>query len=1013
MKKQLRNGFFLSLMLSVAVTTVAQDKKKAPKMVTFQKSEKVSSTSQAFQRLGLKSNDELRLKRTKTDKLGFTHQEFEQFYKGVKVEFATYKAHSKNGEITSMNGDFFKLNNIATKASLSKEVALQKALLDIGASEYLWDYPEQAKIMDNYQKPAGELVILPADISKKDKPALAYKFDIYATKPLSRNHVYVDAKSGEILFKNPIIKHLGEHSHGAKRHKEVVDKLEDYFITGTAATRYSGTRSIETTQSGGNYILRDNTRGNGVETYDMNMGISYNNAVDFTDNDNNWTAAEHNNAQKDNAALDAHWGAEMTYDYFLQTYNRNSFNGNGAVIKSYVHFDLVEYGYPSQDNAFWNGSVMTYGDGTSFSPLTSIDVTAHEIGHAVCTYTANLVYSYESGAMNEGFSDIWAAAVEHFAKGNGSETAPDNAIWLIGDEIGGPIRSMSNPNAHGQPDTYQGTNWYTGSGDNGGVHYNSGVLNHWFYLLTVGKTGTNDNGDSYDVSGIGITKAAAIAYRTESVYLSSNSQYADARTAAIQAAEDLYGADSPEVEATTNAWHAVGVGAPFNGGGGNPDVCQVGSVDLSITFDNYPEETSWTLKDASGTTIESASYSSSNPDGSTVTVSFDNLSEGEYTFTINDSYGDGICCSYGNGSYTLSGSEGVIANGGNFGSSQSTVFCIEGSSGPDTEAPSAPLNLQASSISQSGATLNWDASTDNIAVVGYNVYQGTSLVANVSNTSFSISGLSVNTSYTYNVSAIDAAGNESNTSSVSFTTLGGSVSYCSSNGNNSSYEWIDYVAFGGMTNSSGNDGGYADYTSSVATVAVGSTNQITISAGFRSSSYTEFWAIWIDFNQDGTFDDTEKVVSGSSSSANNLTANLNVPSTATVGSTRMRVSMKYNAAQTACESFTYGEVEDYTVTITNSSAFSSTVTNKEVTLGNEKPSSILAYPNPASNFIKVQLLSKDIIQADYKITNSIGQVVLKGKLENGVISTSNLAKGMYVLEINDGQKTLITKLIKR
>jgi Metallo-peptidase family M12B Reprolysin-like/GEVED domain/Bacterial surface protein, Ig-like domain/MAM domain, meprin/A5/mu/Secretion system C-terminal sorting domain len=111
--------------------------------------------------------------------------------------------------------------------------------------------------------------------------------------------------------------------------------------------------------------------------------------------------------------------------------------------------------------------------------------------------------------------------------------------------------------------------------------------------------------------------------------------------------------------------------------GGSTTSCNTGDVTLSITLDNYPEETGWTLKNASGATIDSANYSTANPDGSTVTKTFTGLAAGDYTFTITDSYGDGICCSYGNGSYTLTGSLGTIVSGGSFGSSEATVFCIE------------------------------------------------------------------------------------------------------------------------------------------------------------------------------------------------------------------------------------------------------------------------------------------------------------------------------------------------
>lgn len=534
-----------------------------PKFVKFDgtkgnnKSFTLNQTQQVFKTyLHLSDKDGLKKQQLFRDNLGYTHEKYQQYYQGIKVEYSTYTIHAKNGILTSMNGDFKRLKDMNTSARLSAAQALQKAVNFTGAQEYMWQNASLARTM-NYAKPQGELVIV-ANYATKDRerfmqPVLAYKFDVYATKPLSRNYVYVDAKTGEVVHTNAIIHHVDEHAHKVKAHKGDKNYMHQPEATGTAATRYSGSRTIETSTTSGGYRLRDNTRGNGVETYDLNNGTSYGSASDFVDNDNSWTAAEWDNAQKDNAGLDAHWGAEKTYDYFKEKFNRNSYDGNGATIKSYVHYSS------NYVNAFWNGNVMTYGDGNSqYDPLTTVDIAAHEIGHAVCSNTANLVYRYESGALNESFSDIWGACVEFFA-------APNDAgkhTWLMGEELGTNLnfRSIIDPKAKGDPDTYKGTNWVTGSSDNGGVHSNSGVQNHWFYILTVGKTGTNDNGDSYSVSGIGIEKAAQIAYRNETVYLSSNSQYADARQGAIQAAEDLYGAGSPEVLATTNAWYAVGVG---------------------------------------------------------------------------------------------------------------------------------------------------------------------------------------------------------------------------------------------------------------------------------------------------------------------------------------------------------------------------------------------------------------------------------------------------------------------
>ncbi len=562
MRKQ-RNLIFLLTLLcctQIAFTQSVEkridDRNGMPAFLKFKNEQnyRLSQVNDIFEiHLNLKQNESFVLQKDELDRIGIQHQKFQQYYKGIKVEYGTYTLHAKNGRVAMMTGEFKKIDELDINPVLTENAALQQALEYVGADSYMWQSLDNEAWLKNEQNnnaasfyPEGEIIIIENYNNRNDrknyrKPVLAYKFDIYAEQPKSRDYIYVDANTGEIVHTNPIIKHLE--------------------ATGTVTTKYSGTKTVTTDSYDGSFRLRDYSRGGGVFTYDMNEGTNYNNAVDFTDNDNNWTAAEWDNAAQDDAAFDAHYGAQATYDYFLSKFNRNSYNDAGATIRSYVHYDA------NYDNAFWDGQRMTYGDGsTYFTPLTSMDVAAHEIGHAICTYTANLVYSYESGALNEGFSDIWGACVERYAE-------PNKSTWLIGEDIAlqsNALRSMSNPKSEGQPDTYQGTNWYTGSGDNGGVHYNSGVLNHWFYILSEGKTGSNDLGYAYAINGIGIDAAAEIAYRAESVYLSSNSQYSDARSYTIQAAEDLFGACSDEVIATIDAWYAVGVGGPNNCDGSNP-----------------------------------------------------------------------------------------------------------------------------------------------------------------------------------------------------------------------------------------------------------------------------------------------------------------------------------------------------------------------------------------------------------------------------------------------------------
>ncbi len=376
--------------------------------------------------------------------------------------------------------------------------------------------------------PLGELVYLPT-IPNGNVYKMAYKFNVYAHEPLSRSEIYIDAMNGDVLFVN--------------------DKIHIADVVGTAVTAYSGTQSFTTDFTGSTYRLRETGRGGGIETYDLNEGSNYGNAVDFTDADNFWNNV---NANQDEVATDAHWGAEMTYDYFWLDHGRNSIDNAGMALLSYVHYQN------SYSNAFWDGQRMTYGDGSgSYNPFTALDITGHEITHGLTDFSSNLVYSYESGALNESFSDIFGTSVEWYGK-------PSQANWLVGEDIGVTLRSMSNPKAYGDPDTYLGTNWATGTGDNGGVHTNSGVQNFWYYLLANGGSGTNDNGDSYNITPLGIFDAGAVAFRNNTVYLWSNSQYADARFYAIQSAIDLFGACSPEVVTTTDAWYAVGVGAAFD-----------------------------------------------------------------------------------------------------------------------------------------------------------------------------------------------------------------------------------------------------------------------------------------------------------------------------------------------------------------------------------------------------------------------------------------------------------------
>ncbi len=540
-----------------------------------------------------------------SDDMGYTHIRYKLHYHGFEIHDGMLVLHTKDRKVFSFNGIVPAEAIQNYQAQLTETQALSYALKHVNAQIYKWEIPGEEQFIKTFTKnpnatyfPKAKTVLYHNNPTKEYH--LTYKFDIYAHQPLSREEVFVDATTGAILFENKLIHH--------------VDSV------GTAVTQYSGNKTITTDYYNNNFRLRENGRGLGIQTYDMNQSTNYGSAVDFIDSNNYWN---NTNTTLDQIATDAHWGMEMTYDYYMLKHNRNSIDGNGLALISYVHYDQ------NYANAFWNGNYMTFGDGSgSIGPLVALDIVGHEISHGLTQYTANLDYLNESGAMNEAFSDIFGTAIEHYGK-------PGAGNWLMGENIGSAFRSMSNPNQYGDPDTYLGTNYYLGTQDNGGVHTNCGVLSYCFYLMAEGGSGVNDLGNSYNISGIGIDSASRIAFRALTVYLVNSSQHADARFYFIKSAIDLFGGCTPAVEAVTNAFYAVGIGSIYS-----PTVVADFSTDLA-SFCQAP-----------------------------ATVDFKNLSSNSGNFVWN--FGDGGTSTQYNPShtYTSVGTFNVqlIALGGNCGS---------------------------------------------------------------------------------------------------------------------------------------------------------------------------------------------------------------------------------------------------------------------------------------------------------------------------------------------------------
>jgi len=337
---------------------------------------------------------------------------------------------------------------------------------------------------------------------------------------------------------------------------------------GDGQSLYGATVPLETTLSGSTYQLKDPTRGNtytgdAANKTDLCFGsicISRAPATVFTDADNHWGTGT--TADRATAGVDAQYGTNETWDYYKNVHGRNGIANDGKGSYNRVHYGS------NYNNAFWQDSCfcMTYGDGDGsiFGPLVSLDVAGHEMSHGVTSRTAKLTYSGESGGLNEATSDIFGTLVEWYA-GN----AADSGDYLIGEKIvksgfGKPaLRFMDQPSR----DTKSADCWSSGVG-NLDVHYSSGVANHFAYLLAEGSGAKTVNGVSYNsptcnnstVTGIGRDKLGKIWYRALTVYMTSGTTYAGARTATLSAATDLYGAGSTEYAAVAAAWSAVAVG---------------------------------------------------------------------------------------------------------------------------------------------------------------------------------------------------------------------------------------------------------------------------------------------------------------------------------------------------------------------------------------------------------------------------------------------------------------------
>ncbi|MFF8508137.1 M4 family metallopeptidase [Streptomyces sp. NPDC015492] len=492
--------------------------------------------------LGLGAQEKLVVRDVVQDRDGTTHTRYERTYAGLPVLggdliVAETKAGKTTGVTKSTRAE---LKNIPTAATLAPAAAEKQA---VGLAKA--DGTDRAKA-----DRAPRKVVWAANGS----PVLAYETVVGGLQhdgTPNELHVVTDAKTGAKLFEWQAIE------------------------TGTGNTQYSGQVTLGTAPS---YTLTDTGRGN-HKTYNLNGGTSGTGTL-FTNSTDVWGNGTSSN--KETAGADAHYGAALTWDYYKNVHGRTGIRGDGVGAYSRVHYGNAYV------NAFWSDSCfcMTYGDGAgNTKPLTSIDVAAHEMTHGVTSNTAGLVYSGESGGLNEATSDIFAAAVEFYAN-----NANDPGDYLVGEKIdirgnGTPLRYMDKPSKDGSSKDA----WYSGLGGID-VHYSSGPANHWYYLLSEGSGAKTVNGVNYDsptsdglpVTGIGRDKASLIWFKALTTKFSSNTNYAAARTGTVAVATELYGANAPETLAVQHAWAAINVGTRPGGGEPQPGKVFENTADVSI-----------------------------------------------------------------------------------------------------------------------------------------------------------------------------------------------------------------------------------------------------------------------------------------------------------------------------------------------------------------------------------------------------------------------------------------------
>ena len=462
---------------------------------------------------------------------GRTHERLDQYHRGVRVFGGQLVWQKEAGRVLSITGKLFGGDDdedkisVNTSAALDADAAVTRAL---AASE-----------ANAFAVGPVELVVLPL----REGFALAYYLHVRGNRTLDA--FFVDASGGRILLRYN-------------------DHRSQTGMIGLGVGTWDDQKKMTVEQAAGTHRAVDRIRPFGIRTFDVNFDFRTWNryAADTpaflaTDADNEW---------RDGAVVDAHVYAGYTYDYYFKQHGRRGIDDRGLANINFVHIVPKSAGF---NNAYYDpiDNSLNYGDGDgiTFNFFSSaLDVVAHELTHAVTQFTSDLIYLNESGALNEAISDIMGASVEFFFEPAGS--GRQRADWVEGEDIfihfGPIIRSLRNPNAIGDPDHYDVRcvpPKCSEDFDNGGVHINSSIANHAFYLMVEGG---RNRVSGMRVDGVGraqMDRIESIFFRAFTAYLVPSSNFSDAREATLRAARELYSAGSVEEQTVRQGWDAVGV----------------------------------------------------------------------------------------------------------------------------------------------------------------------------------------------------------------------------------------------------------------------------------------------------------------------------------------------------------------------------------------------------------------------------------------------------------------------